>query len=90
MRATQLRLRSLPNWRAAENQRRANEDFDRTKPTITTVSRARRTAQWCAADPGSIGDARWVPALRRIAEEALHRVRDTRTLLTPLQAIGGT
>jgi hypothetical protein len=42
------------------------------------VPRMQRSAQRCAADPGSIlfGEV-WVPALRRTAEEALHRVRDT-------------
>jgi hypothetical protein len=37
-----------------------------------------RSAQRCAADPGSIlfGEV-WIPAQRRTAEEALHRVRDT-------------
>ncbi len=35
-------------------------------------------AACCVADPGSIFfDCDWVPALRRTAEEALHRVRDT-------------
>jgi hypothetical protein len=34
-------------------------------------------AAWCAADPGSILFQEWVPALRRTAEEALRRVRDT-------------
>src|ERR1700737_2964171 len=32
---------------------------------------------WCAADPGSILLREWVPALRRTAEVALRRVRDT-------------
>jgi len=37
-----------------------------------------RSAQRCAADPGPIYYGyKWVPALRRTAEEALHRVRDT-------------
>jgi hypothetical protein len=34
-------------------------------------------AAWCAADPESIAPG-WFPALRCIANEALHRVRDTR------------
>jgi hypothetical protein len=42
------------------------------------VPRMRRSAMlfasWCAAKPGP---KLWVPALRRTAEEALRRVRDT-------------
>jgi len=42
-------------------------------------SAMRRSAAWCAAEPGpNILRCRWVPALRRTAEEALRRVRDTR------------
>jgi hypothetical protein len=50
-------------------------------------------AAWCAADPGSIvaRSQVWVPALRRTAEEALHRVRDTATaaLSSPRPALAG-
>ena len=42
------------------------------------LRRAPLFAAWCAADPGAIlFNYQWVPALRCIAEEALHRVRDT-------------
>ena len=44
---------------------------------FTRVFDALWLAAWCAADPGSIAPG-WVPALRCIAKEALHRVRDTR------------
>ncbi|HWX05471.1 MAG TPA: hypothetical protein VN065_06545, partial [Bradyrhizobium sp.] len=44
---------------------------------FTHVFDALCLAAWCAADPGSILGCDWVPALRRTAEEALHRVRDT-------------
>jgi hypothetical protein len=51
------------------------------------AARMQRSAQRCAADPGSIlfGEV-WVPALRRTAEEALHRVRDT---INPRKPHGG-
>src|SRR5256714_11190520 len=46
-----------------------------------SVSRAQRSVQRCAAEPGPILEPRhyerWVPALRSSAS-ALHRVRDTR------------
>src|SRR5579871_2720773 len=32
----------------------------------------------CAADPGPSGASQWIPDLRFIVEEALHRVRDTK------------
>ena len=43
----------------------------------SALGAARAQALWCAADPGSIFTCEWVPALRRTAEEALRRVRDT-------------
>ncbi len=45
---------------------------------ISAFTRVFDTLWYCAADPGSTPLLCGVPALRRIAEEALRRVRDTR------------
>ena len=47
---------------------------------MALVPRTLRSTKWCAAEPGTMLTQTWVPALRRTAEEALHRVRDTRKL----------
>src|SRR6266699_1383159 len=45
---------------------------------ISAFTRVFDTLGYCTADPGSTPQLCGVPALRRIAEEALRRVRDTR------------
>src|SRR5712692_6323778 len=59
---SRLEFRAGMRWRAPDAAQRA------------------ALAAWCAADPGSIlhSASSWVPALRCTAEEALHRVRDTK------------